>query len=185
MGNERNGERGSERSNFPGQSKAQVQPFSDFFIEEEEEDEELAAHQYAHDYHAEEDDNEDESHAPEMPARTNAAPKLREVQYQQLKQAGATLQPKSKASQPPAPRPARRPFAVLAAWVGESVAKVGKERAVQVVETYAASGGNLADETKSSLLQLIALASDVEPAAPVTNQEMLGLMVELDHVLSE
>src|SRR5687768_11118920 len=36
MGNERNGERGSERSNFASQSKDQVQPFSDFFIEEEE-----------------------------------------------------------------------------------------------------------------------------------------------------
>ena len=178
--------KGSERSIFAPQP--QVQPFSDFFLEEDEEMEDAGiedkleaqdfdAHEYEYD--------EDESHLPELSARANAAPKLREVQYQQLKQAGATPHPKSKKGQPQASRPVRRPFAALAAWVGDSVAKVGKERTVQVIETYAASGGTLADDTKSSLMQLIALASDVEITVPVTNQEMLGLMVELDHLLAE
>jgi hypothetical protein len=43
----------------------------------------------------------------------------------------------------------------------------------------------ISTETKSSILQWVALASDVEPANPVGNQEMLGLMVELDRILGE
>ena len=62
------------------------------------------------------------------------------------------------------------------------VAKVGKERTIQIVETYA-SGGKLSSETKSALLQLITLASDEEPATPVGSQEMLALMVGLDQIL--
>src|SRR5690606_32353160 len=101
-------------------------------------------------------------------SRSSAAstPKTREVVFHQLKQAAA---PKTKikslqdAPKLQAERPNRRTFAALAVWIGDSVAKVGKERTIQVVETYAASGGALSPETKSSLLQLASLASDEEP----------------------
>jgi hypothetical protein len=68
--------------------------------------------------------------------------------------------------------------------VGEGVDKVGKERTIQVVDTYA-SGGKLSNETKNSLLQLVALAVDEKPTPPVGSQEMLKLMVELDQILGQ
>lgn len=79
----------------------------------------------------------------------------------------------------------RRAFAALAGWVGDSIAKVGKERTLQVVETYAASNGELAQETRSTIQQLVALADDSSPTVPVSNQEMLGLLVELDEILAD
>jgi hypothetical protein len=63
------------------------------------------------------------------------------------------------------------------------VSKVGKERTIQIVETYA-NGGKLSAETRSSLLQLISLASEDEPDVPAGTQAMLGLMVGLDQILS-
>jgi hypothetical protein len=73
-------------------------------------------------------------------------------------------------------------LAALAAWVTESVEKVGKKRTNQIVETYA-TGGKLTRETQSSLVQLISLADEEEPAAPVGSREMLPLMVALDEIL--
>jgi hypothetical protein len=82
----------------------------------------------------------------------------------------------------PAAKPMnRQAFAALATWVSDGVEKVGKERTTQIVETYAA-GGKLPVDTKASLLQLVALADDVE--ATGGTQEMLGLMVGLDTILS-
>lgn len=125
-------------------------------------------------------------------SHASSAPKMREVVFHKVNPASAASKsaaPKAKkdaiAEQAEPQKATRRTFAALAAWVGESVTKVGKERTIQVVETYAASGGVLSQETKSSLLQLVSLASDEEPTTPAGNQEMLGLMVALDQILAE
>lgn len=109
------------------------------------------------------DDEEDEAPAPARRVAAGQAPKR---------------------ATPPA-KPARRAFAALAAWVGEAVGKVGKARTLQVVETYAAGGGALDDETASRIRRLVALAQDDEPATPAGAQEMMGLLVQLDEILAE
>jgi hypothetical protein len=83
------------------------------------------------------------------------------------------------------PKSNRRAFGALAGWVGNSVAKVGKERTLQVVETYAISNGGMAQEVKHTIVQLTTLAQDEGPHEPVGNQEMLGLLVQLDEILGE
>jgi hypothetical protein len=214
----RPGKNGSSRSNgnpraqdiaslslsAPAEKKAQIQPFSDIFLQDmdidlEDEDDELER-AYPE---AEMQDDDINTKIEEMeefvaPSRSASfAPQMREVGLQQLKQAASAPMPKinpsgergeraelpqAKASQP---KPSRRNFALLATWVGDSVASVGKERTIQVVETYAGSGGEIAPETKSAILQLVSLADDVEPAAPVSNQAMMGLMIGLDQILNE
>ena len=161
----------------PAAKAENVSPFSDVLLwdmKDEPDDDDLEDDYEEHDPAA--DDEMDTMH------QSAAAPRTREVVLKQLKPPTRT-----KSSQENVvvkgqkPRPA---FATLAAWVGESVAKVGKERTIQVVETYATSGGALSNETKSSILQLTSLANDVEPANPVGNQEMLDLMVGLDKILA-
>ena len=187
-----NGNNGNSRiqtrtaSLAPAAKAESVSPFSDVLLwdmEDEPDDDDLEDHYEAYDPAADDemDDEIDTVHQ-------SAAPRTREVVLKQLKPTEAKPTTRTKNSQENAvdkghepPRPA---FAILAAWVGESVAKVGKERTIQVVETYAASGGALSKETKSSLLQLTSLANDVEPANPVGNQEMLDLMVGLDKILA-
>jgi hypothetical protein len=124
---------------------------------------------------------------PKPGAAAGAAPKTREVVFKQLKNAPtaskATINGPQETSEPQGQKPSRPAFGALAAWVGTSVAKVGKARTLQVVETYAASGGALPTETKSVILQLVSMASDEEPQTAAGNQEMLGLMMELDQLL--
>jgi hypothetical protein len=79
----------------------------------------------------------------------------------------------------------RRLFAALAGWVGDSIAKVGKERTLQVMETYATGSGGLAPDLRTTLTQLVALADDEGPKQPVSNQDMLGLLVQLDEILGD
>ena len=132
-------------------------------------------------------DELDHENNPSIPVRpTSDSPQMREVGLQQLRQAQSTPKAKGLPSQAAQPmqKPNRNHFAALAAWVGNAVARVGKQRTTQVVETYAASGGALSNEMKATLLQMTALASDVESVDTVGNNEMLGLMVELDHILS-
>jgi hypothetical protein len=121
-------------------------------------------------------------------------PQTREVDFRQLKQAAANKA--SSVSLPakaePAPTPAagasqavqssKATFAALASWVSDAVGKVGKERTIQIIETYA-TGGKLSVDTKNSLLQLVSLAGEEEPTGQVGSQEMLGLMVALDQIL--
>jgi hypothetical protein len=130
------------------------------------------------------------------PNKFAAAPQTREVDFRQLKGAANAGAAAAKASPSPvraeslsvaAPAPtakvSRQNFAALATWVSDGVSKVGKERTIQIVETYA-NGGKLSAETRSSLLQLISLASEDEPDVPAGTQAMLGLMVGLDQILS-
>ena len=135
---------------------------------------------------SEEDDELDDDATPP----THSTPKTREVLLQHIKPLPLARKPgqrtthkKKKASHGTEVKSWH--LCGLGTWVGESVAKVGKDRTIQVVETYAASGGSLSTETKSSILQLASFASDAEPAGPVGNQEMLGLMVGLDQILGE
>lgn len=124
---------------------------------------------------------------------TGTAPKTREVNFRQLKQANAvTAKPvadsvasqRAEKAETAAPQSKQPSFAALATWVSDGVTKAGKERVLQVVETYA-TGGKLSAETKASLEQLISLASDDEPATPPGTQEMLALMVGLDQILRQ
>jgi hypothetical protein len=185
----------------PAAAKGPVLPFSDISLQDlgvdddDLEDDEFGDDDFggdnSDDYSS---DDEEEDDLPAVRAIPVATPKTREVALDQIKQAPPAAKAKVNniqangaqgKSEPQGQKTNRRTFAALAAWVGDSVAKVGKERTVQVVETYAASGGSLSKETKASLLQLASLASDEEPAGPVGNQEMLALMVELDQILSE
>jgi hypothetical protein len=137
------------------------------------------------------------------PRNLGGTPQTREVDFRQLKQAkgaglssGTSSAPAPRVTEVPAPeRPAKRNeapapkaqrpnFAALASWVSNGVATVGKERTMQVVETYA-TGGKLSTDTKASLLQLIALTEDEEPATAVGSQGMLALMVGLDQILGK
>lgn len=129
-------------------------------------------------------------------------PQTREVDFRQMKQATAAnksganpplarTEPKAQ-SQAPAPAPSQMTpqstkaskvtFAALASWVSDGVNKVGKEHIIQIIETYA-TGGKLSADTKNSLLQLVSLAGEEEPAGQAGSQEMLGLMVALDQIL--
>lgn len=179
-------------------AKGQVQPFSDVFLDDlavddiDLDDDDLSA--VSQDVEtADESDDKVDNDLDEIkftpPARVNigGAPQTREVNFRQLKQA-ATAPKANPAAEKVAPQGKathRQNFASLAAWVGDSVEKVGKERTVQAVETYATSGGSLSAEMKSTLLRLISLSSDVEPVAPVGTQEMFALMVELDQIVGE
>jgi hypothetical protein len=126
------------------------------------------------------------------PNKFGLAPQTREVDFRQMKQATANAGvPAPKVSpavnraetiSAPTPKANRQNFAALATWVSDGVSQVGKERTIQVVETYA-NGGKLSAETRSSLLQLISLTSEDEPAVPAGTQAMLGLMVGLDQIL--
>jgi hypothetical protein len=181
--------------------KGPVLPFSDISLQDlgvdddDLDDVDLDDDEYGNDdFGQDSDDDDEEDEAPPPRAVPVAAPKTREVVLDQLKRAPTAAKPKATnaqgngaqaKSEPQGQKASRRTFAALAAWVGDSVAKVGKERTVQVIDTYAASGGSLSKETKSSLMQLASLASDEEPEGPVGNQEMLALMVELDQILSE
>jgi hypothetical protein len=183
------------------ETKVQIQPFSDIFLQDLDDDDNFENDDLGNRYPENDldddieenivdvDEGSDEEATPAPYSPSTSTPKTREVVFHQLKQ--ATAVPKTKMKRPldaiefQGQRPNRRTFAALAAWIGDSVAKVGKERTIQVVETYAASGGALSAETKSSLLQLASLASDEEPTVPVGNQQMLGLMVELDQILGE
>lgn len=122
--------------------------------------------------YAPDDDEEDEAAMPASFARVAALP---------------TAKPSVRAVAPP-PGPAktgRRPFAALAAWVGDAVAKVGKVRTLQVIETYAGDAGALSAESESRLRQLVALAQDEEPESPAGAQEMMALLVSLDEILTD
>lgn len=117
--------------------------------------------------------------------QTNVAPQTREVDFRQMKAASAAKrEPRAKKGQPLASQtnqlsPAANP---LIAWANEAVHKVGKVRAAKVVETYA-MGDQLSNDTKDSLLRLIALAEENEPDGKISSREMLELMVELDQVI--
>lgn len=177
----------------------QVPPFSDSFLQNIEslnlddvqlDEEEIQ--RLGWDKGDEADDGLDElDHEDEQPTpvrATSDSPQMREVGLQQLRQAQSTPKvkgiPTPNQVAQPSQKPSRTNFAALAAWVGNAVAKVGKQRTTQVVETYAASGGALSNEMKATILQMTALASDVEPVDTIGNNEMLGLMVELDQILS-
>ncbi len=73
-------------------------------------------------------------------------------------------------------------FTALAAWVSQSVERIGKERTRKVVETYA-QGGYLADHHRTLLLQLVELADDQEPTAPVSPRDTLDMLMQLSEVL--
>jgi hypothetical protein len=123
-----------------------------------------------------------------------ATPQTREVNFRQLKEASAGA-PKAKPIavemgkielgkvESKTPKTSRPNFGALAVWVNDAVTKVGKTQALEIIETYA-KGGKLADESKNSLMQLLAMAGNEEPATPAGTQEMLGLMVGLDQILA-
>ena len=90
-----------------------------------------------------------------------------------------------KQAAPPPAKPTRRAFAALAAWVGGAVGKIGKARTLQMVETYAAGGGMLDEETASRIRRLVALAHDDEPTTIPAAQEMMDLLVQLDDILAQ
>ena len=190
----------------PASPQVQVQPFSDLFLKEagltaaDLEDIELDGEDEGFDTH---DDGIDEAmygmadHEEEVEFEddirptsraSSGAPRMREVNFQQLKQKNLPIAtsngtPFSQAGK--ATKPTRSNFGALVAWVSAGVASVGKERTLQVVDTYASSGGTLPEATKRSILQLISLANDEAPPTTVGNTEMLGLMVDLDRILSE
>lgn len=136
------------------------------------------------DYDDEDDENDEEIKVRKIvPAPREGfgvTPQTREVDFRQMKQAAASQTP-TPAS---APKANRANFSALATWVSDGVSTVGKARTTQIVETYA-SGGKLTTETKSSLLQLISLAGEDEPAKPAGTQEMLAIMVGLDQILGQ
>lgn len=192
----------------PLDTAAPIQPFSDIFLQDIEQDDDQEPdfvapprrlNTFSIDSAGADDDDDDGDidELDEMDDLTSplpsvkVTPKTREVNYQQLKTAASEQAPKIKVkeergdAQGPKASPSRRGFAALAAWVGDSIAKVGKEGTVQVIETYTATGGVLSSEIKSSILQLASLANDAQPAGPVGNKEMLSLMVALDQVLAE
>ena len=201
-------QQGDAKQTPPAETKMQIQPFSDIFLQDlDDADDDLDIDYVAPprrlntirmDTAIDDDDDDDELDIDELedvdditpPSRSaKVTPKTREVDFQQLKQAPTaqkpTVKPRVEKVEIKEPKSNRRNFAALAAWVGDSIAKVGKERTIQVVETYGASGGALSSEMKSSILQLASLANDAEPTSPVGNQEMLSLMVTLDQVLGE
>lgn len=162
-------------------------PFSDIFLQDvgdddldEPVDEDRGGHSHYVMGHVSlaDDDLADEEDEPVLPALSGA--KLRVVAPHPAKRTPAIA-----AAKVAGPKANRRAFAALAGWVGSSVAKVGKERTLQVVETYAISNGGLAPEIKSTIIQLATLAQDDGPSGPVSNQEMLGLLVQLDEILGE
>ncbi|MCC9077389.1 hypothetical protein FKZ61_014885 [Litorilinea aerophila] len=73
-------------------------------------------------------------------------------------------------------------FTALATWVSQSVERIGKERTRKAVETYA-QGGYLADHHRALLLQLVELAEDQEPTAPVSPRDTFDMLMQLSEVL--
>ena len=72
----------------------------------------------------------------------------------------------------------------MADWIASSIAKVGKDRTLQVVESYAIGSDALSQETRNTILQLISLADEEGPREPAGKQDMLALLVQLDEILS-
>ncbi|MCC6455433.1 MAG: hypothetical protein IT328_10850 [Caldilineaceae bacterium] len=206
------GAHGANNTPAANEPTAQILPFSDIFLQDfadeadledelgndgfEDEMFEQDAHEELHEQISEEPEDEVTASprlttavvsGPKPGTAAGSAPKTREVVFKQLKNAPVAAKAQSnvvqETSEPQGQKPSRPAFGALAAWVGTSVAKAGKERTIQAVETYAASGGALPTETKSVILQLVAMASDEEPQTAAGNQEMLGLLVELDQVL--
>ena len=127
-------------------------------------------------------DDDDTSFGNDEPVVT---PQTREVSLAQLRKRPKAKTPnrRREAEQPngPVARTSRLNFAALADWVRESVATVGKERAVQAVEAYT-SGGYLTEETQTVLLRLISLAEE-SPLPAVGGSAPLEILIKLDAVL--
>jgi hypothetical protein len=74
------------------------------------------------------------------------------------------------------------PLAELTAWVGSSVAKIGKERTGKAIEIYA-QGGYLAAETEDMLLRLLSLADQEVQPEQFGFGDVVSALSELDAVL--
>lgn len=128
---------------------------------------------------------------------SSPTPTTREVDFRKLKQASAAptanvkVRPvkareyaREEVQIAPTPKTTPMNMATLAGWVSDGIARVGKERTLQIIETYA-TGGKLSEATKNSLMQMISLTDDAEPETPVGSRDMLTLMVELDQILDQ
>ncbi|HXF61174.1 MAG TPA: hypothetical protein VNK95_06135, partial [Caldilineaceae bacterium] len=109
------------------------------------------------------------------------APYTREVSLAELKRSKSTPEPAHPAAPAPPGQPARLhlDLTAYAAWVAESIRKVGKARAQKAIDTYAA-GGYLPDEAKRMLHQLLELAEDDGPAEPANPAGTIEVLVSLD-----
>lgn len=77
---------------------------------------------------------------------------------------------------------ARPKFDRLAAWVTESVERIGKERTMQAVGTYA-SGGYMDGHVRTTLQQMIEMAGEDSPPAKVSTKETMDVLLKLNELL--
>ncbi len=109
-------------------------------------------------------------------------PSLREVSFAELKRSPGENRAATPAKRAPVGEASPVNFAVLADWVGESTRKLGQERTIRAVETYAASG-NLAAASKAMIMQLIELAGEDGPQEPPAAAATMEVLVKLDQLL--
>jgi hypothetical protein len=111
------------------------------------------------------------------------SPHTREVSLSEIKRAHAEPGIASPQQNGGRNAPPRVNFAALAEWVGLAVQTLGKERTRQAVETYAASGYVMPD-TQKTILQLLSLSPDDEPAEQPGSTATIELLVKLDGILN-